>query len=63
MPFIERQFLIDQRIVTAAVEKQEAITKDNVPVKVDAVVWYRVVDPAKSVVRVANVYTAVTRSR
>ena len=61
LPFIERQFLIDQRIVTAAVEKQEAITKDNVPVKVDAVVWYWVVDPAKSVVRVANVYTAVTQ--
>ncbi len=61
LPFIERQTLIDQRIVTAAVEKQEAITKDNVPVKVDAVVWYWVVDPAKSVVRVLNVYTAVTQ--
>ena len=33
-PFIERQIVIDQRIVTAAVEKQEAITRDNVPVKV-----------------------------
>jgi regulator of protease activity HflC (stomatin/prohibitin superfamily) len=61
LPFIERQRLIDQRIVTAAVEKQEAITRDNVPVKVDAVVWYWVVDPAKSVVRVMNVYTAVTQ--
>jgi regulator of protease activity HflC (stomatin/prohibitin superfamily) len=60
-PFIERQILIDQRIVTAAVEKQEAITRDNVPVKVDAVVWYWIVDPAKSVVRVMNVYTAVTQ--
>ncbi len=61
LPFIERQTLIDQRIVTAAVEKQDAITKDNVPVKVDAVVWYWIVDPAKSVVRVLNVYTAVTQ--
>jgi len=61
LPFIERQTLIDQRIVTAAVEKQDAITKDNVPVKVDAVVWYWIVDPAKSVVRVMNVYTAVTQ--
>ena len=60
-PFIERQILIDQRIVTAAVEKQEAITRDNVPVEVDAVVWYWIVDPAKSVVRVMNVYTAVTQ--
>jgi regulator of protease activity HflC (stomatin/prohibitin superfamily) len=61
IPFIERQRLIDQRIVTAAVEKQEAITRDNVPVKVDAVVWYWVVDPAKSVIKVLNVYTAVTQ--
>ncbi len=61
LPFIERQTLVDLRIVTAAVEKQEAITKDNVPVKVDAVVWYCVVDPAKSVVRILNVYTAVTQ--
>jgi regulator of protease activity HflC (stomatin/prohibitin superfamily) len=61
LPFIERQTLIDQRVVTAAVEKQDAITKDNVPIKVDAVVWYRVVDPARSVVRVLNVYSAVTQ--
>ncbi len=61
IPFIERQIVIDQRIVTAAVEKQEAITRDNVPVKVDAVVWYWIVDPAKSVVRVMSVFTAVTQ--
>jgi regulator of protease activity HflC (stomatin/prohibitin superfamily) len=61
IPFIERQTLIDQRVVTAAVEKQDAITKDNVPVKVDAVVWYWIVDPSKSVVRVVNVYSAVTQ--
>ena len=60
-PFIERQTVVDQRIVTAAVEKQDSITRDNVPIKVDAVVWYRIVDPAKSVVRVLNVYTAVTQ--
>jgi regulator of protease activity HflC (stomatin/prohibitin superfamily) len=61
VPFIERQVLVDLRIVTADVEKQESITKDNVPVKVDAVVWYCIVDPAKSVVRILNVYTAVTQ--
>jgi regulator of protease activity HflC (stomatin/prohibitin superfamily) len=61
LPFIEWQILIDLRIVTAAVEQQVAITKDNVPVKVDAVVWYCVVDPAKAVVRVKEVYTAVTQ--
>ena len=61
IPFIERQTLVDQRIVTAAVEKQESITKDNVPVKVDAVVWYCIVDPARSVVKVQHVYQAVTQ--
>ena len=61
IPILERQILIDQRVVTADVEEQDAITKDNVPVKVDAVVWYRVVDPSKSVVGVVNVYSAVTQ--
>ncbi len=53
-PFIERQIIIDQRVVTAAVEQQVAISRDNVPVKVDAVVWYWIIDPAKSVVRVSE---------
>jgi len=61
IPFIERQTTIDLRVVTADVEEQEAITKDNVPVKVDAVVWYRVVDSAKSMIEVQNVHEAVTQ--
>jgi regulator of protease activity HflC (stomatin/prohibitin superfamily) len=61
IPFIERQTTIDLRVVTADVEEQEAITKDNVPVKVDAVVWYRVVDPGRSVIEVQNLYEAVTQ--
>jgi len=61
IPFVEQQILIDQRVVTAAVEQQDAITKDNVPVKVDAVVWYRIVHPANSVVKVERVYLAVTQ--
>ena len=60
-PLIERQTLIDLRVVTADVEEQDAITKDNVPVKVDAVVWYRVVDPGRSVIEVQNVHEAVTQ--
>jgi regulator of protease activity HflC (stomatin/prohibitin superfamily) len=61
IPFIEQQTLIDQRVVTTPLEQQDAITRDNVPVKVDAVVWYRVNDPALSVVKVENVFTAVTQ--
>ena len=61
VPLVERQTTIDLRVVTADVEEQEAITKDNVPVKVDAVVWYRVVDPGRSVIEVQNVHEAVTQ--
>ena len=61
IPLVERQTTIDLRVVTADVEEQEAITKDNVPVKVDAVVWYRVVDPGRSVIEVQDVHQAVTQ--
>jgi regulator of protease activity HflC (stomatin/prohibitin superfamily) len=61
IPLVERQMKIDLRVVAADVEEQEAITKDNVPVKVDAVVWYRVVDPGRSVIEVQNVHEAVTQ--
>jgi regulator of protease activity HflC (stomatin/prohibitin superfamily) len=61
IPLLERQVTIDLRVVTADVEEQEAITKDNVPVKVDAVVWYRVTDPGRSVIEVQNVHEAVTQ--
>jgi regulator of protease activity HflC (stomatin/prohibitin superfamily) len=60
-PIIDRQTMVDQRVVTALVEQQEAITKDNVPVKVDAVVWYRIVDPIKSVLAVKDAPSAVTQ--
>jgi regulator of protease activity HflC (stomatin/prohibitin superfamily) len=60
-PFIEWQTMVDLRIVTAAVEQQVSITKDNVPVKVDAVVWYFINDPARATVRVRDVHTAVTQ--
>jgi regulator of protease activity HflC (stomatin/prohibitin superfamily) len=46
-------------INTAAVEQQETITKDNVPIKVNAVVWYRIVNPMASVLEVKNIDTAV----
>lgn len=61
IPFVEQQYMVDQRTITTPVENQEAITRDNVPVKVDAVVWYRIIDPASSVVKIENVFTAVTQ--
>jgi regulator of protease activity HflC (stomatin/prohibitin superfamily) len=58
-PLIEWQRKVDLRINTAAVEEQETITKDNVPIKVNAVVWYRIVDPMAAVLEVKNIDTAV----
>jgi regulator of protease activity HflC (stomatin/prohibitin superfamily) len=59
IPLIEWQRKVDLRITTAAVEEQETITKDNVPIKVNAVVWYRIVNPMNAVLEVKNIDTAV----
>ena len=59
IPLIEWQRKVDLRINTAAVEEQETITKDNVPIKVNAVVWYRIIDPRSAVLEVKNIDTAV----
>ena len=60
IPFgIERSMTIDIRISTVSAEQQETITRDSVTIKVNAVLWYRIVDPAKSVIAVNNAATAV----
>jgi regulator of protease activity HflC (stomatin/prohibitin superfamily) len=55
---IETQRKVDLRTMTVDMESQESITKDSVTVKVNAVVWLKIVDPVKSVVSVANYYAA-----
>jgi regulator of protease activity HflC (stomatin/prohibitin superfamily) len=59
IPAIDRQATVDLRVNTAAVEQQETITKDNVPIKVNAVVWYRVIDPRRALIDVKYVDHAV----
>ena len=54
IPFIDRLIRVSTRVVTLDVPQQRVITLDNVTIEVDAVVFYRVVDPAKSVVAVEN---------
>jgi len=54
IPFIERMIKVDIRVFTVDVPKQEIITKDNVTVRVNAVVYFRVVDPMAALVRVEN---------
>ena len=54
IPFVDRMIKVDLRIVTMDVPPQDVITKDNVTVRVDAVVYFRVVDPEASVVKVLD---------
>jgi regulator of protease activity HflC (stomatin/prohibitin superfamily) len=54
IPFVDRMITVDLRIVTMDVPPQDVITKDNVTVKVNAVVYFRVVDPEASVVKVLD---------
>lgn len=59
IPFFEWQRMVDLRTITASVQQQETITRDNVPVKITAVVWYSTVDPVRSVIDVLDVDGAV----
>ena len=59
IPIIEWQRMFDLRTKTVSVEQQETITKDSVTIKVDAVLWYRIVDPMKAIIAVQNYNAAV----
>ena len=54
IPFIDRMVKIDLRTVTLDIPSQEAITRDNVTVRVNAVAYFRVTDPEEAVVRIEN---------
>ena len=60
-PFISRMTKVDLRIVTLTVPPQEVITRDNVTIKVTAVVYFYVVDPAAAVVNVVSFLQATTQ--
>src|SRR5437773_1381084 len=49
IPIVDRMVRMDLRVVTISVERQEVMTRDNVPVTVDAVVYFRVIDPQAAV--------------
>src|ERR1700742_3120807 len=60
IPFgIERAMTIDVRTRTVSAEQQETITRDSVTIKVNAVLWYRIVDAARSVIAVRDAEAAV----
>jgi regulator of protease activity HflC (stomatin/prohibitin superfamily) len=60
IPIVDKMVRMDLRVVTIDVPKQEIMTKDNVPATVDAVVYFRVVDPNAAVVKVENFWKATS---
>jgi regulator of protease activity HflC (stomatin/prohibitin superfamily) len=62
MPFIERAFFVDLRTITRQLETQETVTRDGVAVKVNAVVWYQAINPAKTIVAVLDWNEAVRQA-
>jgi regulator of protease activity HflC (stomatin/prohibitin superfamily) len=59
IPLVDRRTTVDLRVDTTALEGQETVTKDSVTIKVNAVLWSRIFDAAKSVIEVFDPVTAV----
>jgi regulator of protease activity HflC (stomatin/prohibitin superfamily) len=60
IPMVDRMVRMDLRVITINVAKQEVMTRDNVPVTMDAVVYFRVVEPEAAVVKVENFLQATS---
>src|SRR5690348_1583909 len=58
LPILQRLQKVDLRVIVLNVPKQDVITRDNVSVKVNAVVYFRVVDPGRAIIQVANPFEA-----
>ena len=58
IPIADKMVKMDLRVITINVDRQEIMTKDNVPVSVDAVVYFRVINPSDAVVKVENFWKA-----
>jgi regulator of protease activity HflC (stomatin/prohibitin superfamily) len=61
IPFIQQMEKVDLRVITMDVPSQDVISQDNVSVQVNAVVYFRVVDPEKSVINVEHFYNATSQ--
>ncbi|HYB33712.1 MAG TPA: slipin family protein [Steroidobacteraceae bacterium] len=61
VPAIQRMRRVDLRVIVLNVPKQDVITRDNVSVKVNAVVYFRIVDPGKAIIQVANAFEATSQ--
>ena len=58
---VQRMRKVDLRVIVLSVPKQDVITRDNVSVKVNAVVYFRIVDPGKAIIQVANAFDATSQ--
>ena len=61
IPIVDRMLRVDLRTITFDVPPQDVITRDNVSVKVNAVLYFRVIDPNKAIVQVANYFEATSQ--
>jgi regulator of protease activity HflC (stomatin/prohibitin superfamily) len=61
IPFIQTMTKMDLRVIVMDVPTQDVISRDNVSVKVNAVIYFRIVDPEKAVIQVANVFEATSQ--
>jgi regulator of protease activity HflC (stomatin/prohibitin superfamily) len=61
IPFLQVMTKVDLRVIVMDVPTQDVISKDNVSVKVNAVIYFRIVDPEKAVIQVANVFEATSQ--
>src|SRR5579862_7252743 len=61
IPVIDRMVKVDLRTITLNIPPQEVITKDNVPARVNAVAYFRIVDPAAAIVQIENFMVATSQ--
>jgi regulator of protease activity HflC (stomatin/prohibitin superfamily) len=61
IPLIQQMVRTDLRVITMDVPTQDVISRDNVSVKVNAVVYFRIVDPERAIIQVANVFEATSQ--
>src|SRR5438477_4283547 len=61
LPFVDRMVRVSLRTVTLKIPAQEIITRDNVPARVTAVAYYRIIDPIRSVVEIESVLAATSQ--
>jgi len=61
IPIVDRMVKVDLRTITLTIPPQEVITKDNVPVRVNAVAYFRIVDPKSAIVQIENYMVATSQ--